>query len=158
MTLQPQHDDATTAHRRARLRELVRCFGGQIGLIKMISERSNKEPNQGELSALAKDNSGKSFREVKARNLEKLSGLPTGWFDLPLGTDLPAPDAPGTHQCAEPVRPYVVERGNEEALLIRAFRIAPAEVRLAWLDQATGLVARYDTPSELTGTNAPKPG
>ncbi len=45
---------------------------------------------------MVKDHSSKSFREVKARNLEKLAGLVPGWFDLPLGTDIPGspPTAP----------------------------------------------------------------
>lgn len=158
MASQPKIDDATTAHRRERLRELIKAYS-QIGLIRHIAQNSGSEPNQGELSALSKPNSGKSFREVKARNLERIAGLPAGWFDLPIGTALPTPQADSSLQCAEPTRaPYAATRENEEALLVRAFRLASPEVRRMWLDQAASLIAQHNSPSSLTGTDAPKPG
>lgn len=85
-------DDKETLHRRAKLRELIReRFADRtVDLIQYIQERTGKKPNQGELSALQKDDSGKSFGDKKAKTLAEQIGLPRRWFDMPLGT------APGT--------------------------------------------------------------
>ncbi len=116
----PQSERAP-ANRRARLRELIEdCYSGrQIDLIRHIQQRTNREPNQGLLSALAKQESGKPFREVKARNLEKDIGLTPGWFDLPVGTDIPGSNK--VCERGEDAEQYLA-RSNEESRLIRAFR------------------------------------
>lgn len=82
-------EDEIAKHRRARLRELVREYfnGSTAELIRAIEARTGTRPNQGEMSALQRENSGKSFGEKKARNLEDQIGLARGWFD-----------APGAHQ------------------------------------------------------------
>lgn len=83
-------DDKETLHRRARLRELIReCFDGKlVNLLSHIEARTNKAPNQGELSAIQKDNSGKSFGDKKAKTLTTQIGLSRRWFDMPLGSCL----------------------------------------------------------------------
>jgi hypothetical protein len=80
-------DDRETLRRRARLRELIReCFDGKAAnLIRFISEKTRKSPNQGELSAIQIDNGGKPFGDKKAKTLTEQIGLPRRWFDMPLG-------------------------------------------------------------------------
>ncbi|MCL2298362.1 MAG: hypothetical protein FWC38_00840 [Proteobacteria bacterium] len=60
--------------RRHRLREWIdeRHEGVQAKLCKLTGMTSS------ELSRLLKD---KSFREIKARNIEKAAGMPTFWLD-----------------------------------------------------------------------------
>jgi hypothetical protein len=81
-------DDSETLNRRARLRELIReCFGGKDEeLLSFIERRTGKRPNQGELSAIKKDNA-KSFGDKKARNLTVQIGLNRRWFDFPVGVN-----------------------------------------------------------------------
>lgn len=83
-------DDQETLHRRARLRELIEsCFSGsQAALLRHIETRTKKIPNQGELSAILKDDSGKSFGDKKARGLCQQIGLSRRWFELPIGSNL----------------------------------------------------------------------
>ncbi len=83
-------DDLETLNRRARLRELIeQCFGCRlIDLLRHIEQRTGKMPNQGELSALQKDNGGKSFGDKKARALAEQIGLHRRWFDFPVGVNL----------------------------------------------------------------------
>lgn len=82
-------DDPETLHRRARLRELTTVtFDGQSSLLDHIQQRTGKKPNQGEMSYLHKDNSGRSFGDKKARALCEQIGLPRMWFSMPLGTCL----------------------------------------------------------------------
>lgn len=83
-------DDQETLNRRARLRELIReCFNdADVELLNHIEKRTGKRPNQGELSAIQKADSGKSFGDKKARNLAEAIGLHRQWFDMPLGTNL----------------------------------------------------------------------
>jgi hypothetical protein len=83
-------DDAETLHRRARLRELVKhAFGDtDAALLAHIERRTGKKANQGEISTLQKDHSGRSFGDKKARTLTLQVGLPRDWFSLPLGTAL----------------------------------------------------------------------
>lgn len=81
-------DDIETSNRRARLRELISfCFNGnQENLLAFIETRTNKRPNQGELSAIQK-NDGKSFGDKKAKALTEQIGLHRRWFDFPVGTN-----------------------------------------------------------------------
>lgn len=83
-------DDFETLNRRARLRELIAvCFeGNSANLIRFIEQKTNKRPNQGELSSIQKDNGGKPFADKKARNLTLQIGLHRRWFDMPLGTNV----------------------------------------------------------------------
>lgn len=83
-------DDKETLNRRARLRELIReCFNDKpIELRRHIQARTGVEPNQGELAAIMKPNSGKSFADRKAKKLTEQIGLYRRWFDMPLGTDI----------------------------------------------------------------------
>ena len=83
-------DNDETLLRRARLRELITtCFAGRLSdLLAHIKTHSGKDANQGELSALQKDNGGKSFGDKKAKTLTEQIGLPRHWFAMPLGTDL----------------------------------------------------------------------
>lgn len=83
-------DDKETLHRKARLRELIReCFDNKlVNLIRHIEETTGKTPNQGELSAIQKDNGGKSFGDKKAKTLTEQIGLSRRWFDMPLGASL----------------------------------------------------------------------
>lgn len=73
-------DDAETLNRRARLRELIRvCFNDSPSdLLRFVEGRTGKRPNQGELSAISKDHSGKSFGEKKAKTLTKTAFLRPG--------------------------------------------------------------------------------
>jgi len=82
-------DDAETLNRRARLRELISfCFNNKDeDLRQFIKERTDKLPNQGELSAIQKDH-GKSFGDKKAKVLTEQIGLHRRWFDFTLGTNL----------------------------------------------------------------------
>lgn len=82
-------DDRETANRRARLRELVEvCFNDRlVDLQAHIRLHSGTEANQGELSALRKPNSSKSFGDKKAKTLASQIGLHRRWFDLPVGTN-----------------------------------------------------------------------
>ena len=83
-------DDAETLHRRARLRELIdHCFGGRlVDFAKYIEQRTNKPTNVGELSALRKDHSGRSFGDKKAKTLVEQIGLHRQWFSMPMGTNV----------------------------------------------------------------------
>lgn len=83
-------DDRETLNRRARLRELIdQCFDGKlVGLMLHVRGRCGVEPNQGELSALRKDNSSKSFGDKKAKVLTEQIGLHRRWFDWPPGVHL----------------------------------------------------------------------
>ena len=74
-------DDSETLHRRARRRELVKVrFGGeQKALFAHILSRTGKAANQGELSLLTRDNSGKSFGDKKARPQHQTT-RPSGFF------------------------------------------------------------------------------
>lgn len=83
-------DDAETNNRRARLRELIReCFNDTLAdLIRHIAQRTGKAPNQGELSAIQKANSGKSFGDKKAKTLTEQIGLSRRWFDMPIGKNI----------------------------------------------------------------------
>lgn len=73
------------------------------------------------------------------------------WFDLPTGSELPIAEQgakePNGQEYNSPVG------RDEESLLLRAFRAADPAVRLAWLDQARGIVERIHTPSPLNGTD-----
>lgn len=145
-------DDPIVSHRRARLNELVgNVFDSQADLIRFSAETFDVHLNQGELSALRKAN-GKSFREVKARTLETQLQLAPRWLDMPLGTLLDKP--PHNTVASTKAEPYNSSATHDdETLLLRAFRAADPSVRLAWLDQARGIVERIHTPSTLTGTD-----
>jgi len=69
--------------RRRRLKEwLDDKFPGkrqQKRFIADVAQRLDEDINQGELSALLGTN--KSFAEKKARNLERLGGMPDKWLD-----------------------------------------------------------------------------
>ena len=82
-------DDSETLLRRARLRELIDvCFDGKdVLLLDFIERKTGKRPNQGELSALQKDNGGKSFGDKKARALAGQIGLDRYWFTMPVGAN-----------------------------------------------------------------------
>lgn len=133
-------DDSETLHRRARLRELVKVrFGGeQKSLLSHILSRTGKAANQGELSLLMKDHSGKSFGDKKARTLTEQIGLDRRWFEQQLGTGLePHDKAPVTspqaapYPCAqEPITRYA-----ESAAAAAAVEMAKQaqEVGLMWL-------------------------
>lgn len=81
-------DDRETANRRARLRELIEvCFNDRlVDLQAHIRLHSGTEANQGELSALRKAGSSKSFGDKKAKTLAAQIGLHRRWFDWPVGT------------------------------------------------------------------------
>jgi hypothetical protein len=83
-------DDPETLNRRARLRELIReCFHDNgAELLRHIQARTGKPHNPGEMSAICRDDGGKPFGDVKARNLSKAIGLHRRWFDMPLGSNL----------------------------------------------------------------------
>lgn len=84
-------DDKHTLNRRARLRELIReqFDGEQKKLLDHITKTTGKKANQGEISGLANDNSGRSFGEKKGRTLAEQIGLPCDWFEWPAGATLP---------------------------------------------------------------------
>ena len=112
-------DDSETLHRRARLRELVKVrFGGeQKALLAHILSRTGKAANQGELSLLTRDNSGKSFGDKKARTLTEQIGLDRGWFDMPIGACLNSSEQvadatlpTGPHLCVEEPKATYSER------------------------------------------------
>lgn len=145
-------DDTIVSHRRTRLNELAtKVFANQADLIRFAAEEFDVHLNQGELSALRKAE-GKSFREVKARNLETQLRLLPGWLDMPLGASLDKPPHYMTASSRTPPYNSPAYR-DEESLLLRAFRAADPAVRLAWLDQARGIVERIHTPSPLNGTD-----
>lgn len=50
------------------------------------------------------------------------------------------------------------ESPDDESKILRAFRLAPPEVRLVWLNMADGVLERLNTPSQLTGNDNPSPG
>jgi hypothetical protein len=83
-------DDKETLHRRARLRELIdHCFNGSRNeLVDHITLRTQKRPNEGEISGLKKDNGPRSFGDKKAKVLSEQIGLHRRWFDFPIGTNL----------------------------------------------------------------------
>jgi len=83
-------DDNETKHRRARLRELIEvAFGGKdAALLHHIQARTGKPANQGELSALQKDDGPRSFGDKKAKTLTDQIGLHRNWFMFPMGTGL----------------------------------------------------------------------
>jgi phage repressor protein C with HTH and peptisase S24 domain len=68
----------TIQNRRARLAELIARYGTQAEFCRQTGE------NQGEISGLLKE---KSFGEKKARKIEQVAGVETGWLDQPAGTD-----------------------------------------------------------------------
>jgi hypothetical protein len=82
-------DDEETLLRRARLRQLIDvCFEAKdVLLLDFIEKKTGKRPNQGELSSLKKDNSGKSFGDKKAKALAGQIGLCRHWFTMPLGAN-----------------------------------------------------------------------
>ncbi|GAB4059261.1 hypothetical protein [Uliginosibacterium sediminicola] len=89
-TKNPKQDDAEALHRKARLRELLdTCFGGkQAALSQHIEYATGKKPNQGELSQILKDHSGRTFGDDKARALTEAIGLHRRWFEMPLGRNV----------------------------------------------------------------------
>lgn len=102
-------DDRETLNRRARLRELIAvCFDGfDKGLLTHILAMTGETANQGELSALKRDN-GKSFGDKKAKRLTEQIGLHRRWFDFPVGTNidkdkwlLDRPPASVNEECAK---------------------------------------------------------
>lgn len=96
-------------------------------------------------------------QDMEAAIIERFH-LSPDWFDLPMGTALPTPDVATPAEESVP-RSYGSPRTtDDEALLMRAFRAADPSVRIAWLDQARGIVERIHTPSTLTGTHTPKSG
>ena len=112
-------DAPEVLHRRARLRELIeKRFGGrQIDLINHIQDRTDKRPNQGELSALVNDNGNKSFGEKKGWSLAKQIGLSRNWFDLPLGSAL---ESRITETAIEqPVAAYITHPSPEIVEMVR---------------------------------------
>ena len=116
-------DAPEVLHRRARLRELIeKRFGGrQIDLINHIQDRTDKRPNQGELSALVNDNGNKSFGEKKGWSLapsrRALTNLSRNWFDLPLGSAL---ESRITETAIEqPVAAYITHPSPEIVEMVR---------------------------------------
>lgn len=103
-------DDSETLHRRARLRELVsNAFGGeQKALLQHIFEKTGKRANQGEMSLLMRDNSGKSFGDKKAKTLTEQIGLPRRWFDLPVGSEPMWGDRSETSTNSQPTTTVIV--------------------------------------------------
>jgi len=74
-------DDPMTANRRRQLRRWidVKFSGRQTEFIASTYDpETDKQINQGELSGLLKN---KSFREVRARNLEKQGHMPPDYLD-----------------------------------------------------------------------------
>lgn len=60
--------------------------------------------------------------------------------------------------CNEPAGGYTFPTDGDESKILRAFRLAPPEVRLVWLSMADGIFERLNTPSQLTGNDNPSPG
>lgn len=68
------------ANRRLKLQHLIDTqYGGSQAAFALKTEI-----NQGELSGLLRN---KSFGEKKARKLEQLAALPSGYLDYPIGGD-----------------------------------------------------------------------
>ncbi|MCG9075389.1 S24 family peptidase [Laribacter hongkongensis] len=96
-------------NRRARLRLWIdqHCAGSQAQFV------SQTGINQGELSGLLRT---KSFGEKKARSLEGMVGMPSGWLDQPMvegDTDVRPSFGPAIQT---PLRPVVVVDSDEEVL------------------------------------------
>lgn len=91
--------------------------------------------------------------EMEAR-VRDAFGLRPGWFDLPLGTDLPS-----SNRIEQPTatNDYYTNM-DEESRLLRAYRLAPPPVRRNLLRQADGILEDLDNPSQLNGTEKPSPG
>jgi hypothetical protein len=71
------------ANRRLKLQHLINIkFGGS-----QAAFATKTEINQGELSGLLRN---KSFGEKKARKIEQIVGLPSGYLDSPIGEDTDA--------------------------------------------------------------------
>lgn len=88
--------------------------------------------------------------EMEAAIVDRFK-LSPHWFDLPVGSELPTTEKPVREPKAHDYNSP--ETYRDEALLLRAFRAADPAVRLAWLDQARGIVERIHTPSTLNGTD-----
>lgn len=71
-----------------------------------------------------------------------------------LGGYTGAESAPAYH---EPTASYSFPSPDDESTLLRAFRLAPPEVRLVWLGMARDLLGRLNNPSQLTGNGKPSP-
>ena len=117
-------DDRETLNRRARLRELITvCFGGfDKGLLTHILMNTGKSANQGELSALKRDN-GKSFGDKKAKRLTEQIGLHRRWFDFPVGTNISrekwlfnGPSVTAAEECAEYSVAVLKTKGKQKTL------------------------------------------
>lgn len=101
-------DRPAVLHRRARLRELIlERFGDrQVDFIAHVAQMTSPQRhlNQGMISQLMRDNSGKAFGEKMAQTLARDAGLPDHYFDLPLGSLLDLPFGAGAEEPAPP--PY----------------------------------------------------
>lgn len=90
--------------------------------------------------------------EMEARVREAFN-LSPGWFDLPLGTDLPI-----SNKIGQPPPEDYYTNMDEESRLLRAYRLADPPVRRNLLRQADGILEDLDNPSQLNGTEKPSPG
>lgn len=90
--------------------------------------------------------------EMEARVREAFKLCP-GWFDLPLGTDLPT-----DHKIGQPPPEDYYTNMDEESRLLRAYRLAPPPVRRSLLRQADGILEDLENPSRLNGTEKSEPG
>lgn len=119
-------DDAETLHRRARLRELINtCFGGKdVYLLNHIEKRTGKRPNQGEISAIQKDNGSKSFGDKKAKVLTEQIGLDRFWFAKPLGSELSVSPQLGVLVSPRVEQPFISynQLSSDEQELVIAWR------------------------------------
>ena len=135
-------------HRLARLIELRdHCCGG-------VTAEFGRRIKQDQTYALRmfmpidrKERKGVG-RDMEER-INEAFNLPIGWFDMPLGTAIPAPLPLAVSESA--AKPYNTELEDEESRLLRAYRLASPDLRRNLILQADGILEALNNPSQLTG-------
>lgn len=67
---------------------------------------------------------------------------------------------PQINHVAESGTTYTIAKADNEAesIVLRAFRLAPDNVRRLWIHQAEGILNDLDNPSQLAERKKPRPG
>lgn len=78
---------------------------------------------------------------TKIFQIAKVLGVSPEWLSEGTGSRFTAEQKPADD--------YLTS--SEEGMILRAFRLAPPDVRRLWIIQARGLLDDFDTPTQLSG-------
>lgn len=106
-------DAQVQTHRKARLRELINNAYGEL-IVNLAREIDRSESYIGRMLYPPEKDYSRPVSDKLAMVIEKAAGLRRGWFDLPLGTELPNP-VPGRSIALAAASPQMPAHASDSA-------------------------------------------